>query len=68
MYVEYLIFEFEPLEHGTRKDERYDNDNRADADDDDVMKNTGETIGGDDGRDILTVQPVRNGLRRRRFT
>ena len=57
-----------PLEHGSHKNERHDNNERADTDDDDVMENIVDTIGGDDSRDIMTVQPVRNGWRRRRTT
>jgi hypothetical protein len=66
--VEYSIAKLLPLEHGNHKDERDDNDDRADADDDDVMENIVETIGGDVCGDIMTVQPVRNGWRRRRIT
>ena len=65
---EYLIVNLIPLEHGSHKDERDNNDDRADADDDDVMENTVVTIGGDDCWDIMTLQPVRNGWRRRRIT
>jgi hypothetical protein len=61
----YVIAQCVPFDHSSHKNERHDNDERADTDDDDIVKNIVDAIGGDDHRDIVTVQPVRNGWRRR---
>ena len=46
-----------PFEEESHKNERHDDDDRADTVDDDVMEDTVDTVADDDWRDLLTVHP-----------